>query len=167
MQHCSTTYEVLRTRYPSPTSTCTRHTGYILPTPVTTASTLEYCLLFILHSENCIFLGGFQSSKILVSTAATTVFTLVEGERQAVVKGPQHRHFIRRHGATERRHIFLRFEIRHSGKHDSRLVQIKLLTDLSMNTTAFAGPHKSGAAWKEERIEMNTCNGTLTIVTLN
>ena len=73
-----------------------------------------------------------------------------------MVKGPQHRHFIRRHGATERRHIFVCFEMLLSGKRDSRLVRIKLLTDLSMNTAACAGPHKSGAAWKDERIEMNT-----------
>ena len=82
------------------------------------------------------------------------------------MKGPQHRHFIRRHGATEKRHIFLCYEIRHSGKRDSRLVRITLLTDFSMNATACASPHKSGAAWKEERIEMNTCDGTSTIVVL-
>ena len=39
----------------------------------------EYCLLFIMHSENCFFLGGFQSSKILISTAESAMFTLVEG----------------------------------------------------------------------------------------
>jgi hypothetical protein len=33
-----------------------------------------------MHSENCLFLGGFQSSELLVSTAESAVFTLVEGQ---------------------------------------------------------------------------------------
>jgi hypothetical protein len=61
--------------------------GIIYSTPVTTASTLEYCLLFIMHSENCFFLGGFQSSKILVSTAESAVFTLVEGRAAGCGEG--------------------------------------------------------------------------------
>ena len=40
---------------------------------------LQYVELFTvysMHSENCLFLGGFQSSEILVSTAESAVFTL-------------------------------------------------------------------------------------------
>jgi hypothetical protein len=145
MQHCSNTYEVLSTQVLQVLVPGIRN---ILPRPVTTTSTLEYCLLFIMHSENCVFLGWFQSSKILDSTAESAVFTLVEGRAA----------FILCHGATERRHIFVCFKIRDSGERGSRLpvVRIKLLIDLSTNTTACTGPHKSGAAWKEERIEMNT-----------
>jgi hypothetical protein len=44
----------------------------------------------------------------------------LKGERQAVVKEPQHRHFIRRYGATERTHFFcvLKFGIQESAAAD-------------------------------------------------
>ena len=124
-----------------------------------------YCLLCTVKTAS--FLVDFNPPKFSFLQLNPPRSQYLKGEKQAVVKGPQHRHFIRHHGATERRHIFLCFEIRYSGKRGSRLVRIKLLIDLSMNTTDYAGPHKSGAAWKEERIEMNTCNGTSTIVLLN
>jgi hypothetical protein len=40
-----------------------------------------------MHSENCLFLGGFQSSEILVSTAESAVFTLVEGRAAGCGEG--------------------------------------------------------------------------------
>ena len=84
LQHCSSTYEVLSTQV---LQVLVPGIRYILPTPVTTAFILEYCLLFTMHSENCFFLGGFRSSQIVVSSAASAVLTLVNGRAAGCGEG--------------------------------------------------------------------------------
>ena len=87
--------------------------------------------------------------------------------------------------ARESRHRFFVFRSR-SGKDTNSLIGIReivirerkrggrlcfivrtlMVKDWCLSTTPCAGQHKSGAAWKEERIETNTCNGiSITIVT--
>jgi hypothetical protein len=88
MQNCSNTY--LKYEYSVPKSYKYLYQAYGVYTSnaqKATASTLEYCLLFILHSENCFFLGEFQSSKILVSTAGSAVSSLVEGRAAGCGEG--------------------------------------------------------------------------------
>ena len=77
----------------------------------------EYCLRFTMHKRNCFILGGFWSSKIVVSSAASAVLTFFiwrailgcgEGAIALALYASSWRNRDRRH--------FLCFAIQHSGK---------------------------------------------------
>ena len=139
-------------------------------TEVTSNNSFYTGVLFTMHSGNRFFLGGLWSSKIVISSAASAVLTLVNARAVGCGAGATAPALVHLLSWRAREDIvFCVSKIRtdkffdwHSGECGGQLVRMPLLTDLSMNTTPCAGQHKSGAAWKEERIDINTCNGTLT-----